>query len=721
MRAIVLALLVGCAAGGDSSTTVTISASALGDEGKVLRLQLARFMAQHPEIRVEIHPTPDGADQRHQLYVQWLNAGARDPDVIQVDVVWTAELAAAGWILPLDRFAPDTRAFFPAAVRADSWNGVLYALPWFVDVGMLYYRTDLVPRAPATMDELLSFAAEAQRAHGVDGFVWQGARYEGLVCNFLEHLGASGGTILDDTNAAAAVASPAGRAALGRMRRLLDEGLSPRDTLTWTEEHVRFRFQNGRAAFMRNWPYALALLEDPAGSRVAGKVGIAPMPAGAGGRPTAALGGAQLAINARSEVPEAAWRVIAFLTAAEQMRERAAIAGQYPARPALYDDESLAPALRASPARIRRIIEAAEARPVTPVYAELSERLQIELHRALSGQVAPDAALAAAQAGMTDVLAVLGRRPDPGGAAGTVVAVLLLLTAVAAAIAAARALRRQRSREARTAWAFVAPALVTVAAVAIFPLAWTVWESLHAHDLRLSWTGRPFVGLGNYLEAFSDARFRAAVAQTLFFTITTLLLELSLGLALALGLDRMVRARGLVRAAVLLPWALPTVVAALVFRFLFEGQGAWFAGATSAWVPVILADVWKTTPFVALLLLAGLQSIDPALHEAARIDGAGSWARLRHVTLPLLAPTIVVAALFRALDAFRVFDLVYVLTGGGPGTATESLALYTFSTLLSSLRFGYGAALSVLVFAGAFLLALLFVRVLGAGLDRGDP
>jgi ABC-type sugar transport system permease subunit len=130
-------------------------------------------------------------------------------------------------------------------------------------------------------------------------------------------------------------------------------------------------------------------------------------------------------------------------------------------------------------------------------------------------------------------------------------------------------------------------------------------------------------------------------------------------------------------------------------------------------VPIVLADVWKTTPFVALLVLAGLQGIDPALHEAARLDGASAWRRFVHITLPLLRPALVVALVFRTLDAFRVFDLVFVLTGGGPGTSTEVISLYAFTSLLQHLRFGYGSALSVMIFAFGFSLALVFVRALG--------
>jgi ABC-type sugar transport system permease subunit len=296
----------------------------------------------------------------------------------------------------------------------------------------------------------------------------------------------------------------------------------------------------------------------------------------------------------------------------------------------------------------------------------------------------------------------------------------------------AKAVRGREQQEARLARWLVLPAVGTIVLIALFPLAWTVWESVHLHDLRMPWLGRPFVGLDQYIEALHDPRFWGALGHTVFFAGVSVGLELVLGLGLALALNQAYRGRGLVRAAVLVPWAIPTVVAGLLWRFMFEGQGVvnavlghmgvlreplvWFIHAGTAWVPVILADVWKTTPFVALLLLAGLQNIDASLYEAARIDGASAWRQFRYVTLPLLRPAILVALIFRTLDAFRVFDLIYALTGGGPGTSTEPIALYTFNTLLQNLRFGYGSALSVIVFAITFSLALVYVRLLGADL-----
>lgn len=282
--------------------------------------------------------------------------------------------------------------------------------------------------------------------------------------------------------------------------------------------------------------------------------------------------------------------------------------------------------------------------------------------------------------------------------------------------------------EARLGWALTLPALATIAVVAVFPIVWTAWESLFLDDLRMPWLGRPFIGMGNYAEAVSSARFWSAMAHTAVFTAATVTLELAGGLVLALMVDRVSRGRDLVRTAVLLPWAIPTVVVALVWRFMFESPAGvvngvllrmgmspptWFADATAAWLPLMLADVWKMTPFVAVLLLAGLQSIDRSLYEAARIDGAGWGRQLTDITLPLLRPALLVAFIFRALDAFRVFDVIYVMTGGGPGTATEPIALLTFSSLLQNLRFGFGSALSVLVFAVSFVFAVACIRALG--------
>lgn len=289
--------------------------------------------------------------------------------------------------------------------------------------------------------------------------------------------------------------------------------------------------------------------------------------------------------------------------------------------------------------------------------------------------------------------------------------------------------------EQRFAAKLVIPAVAAVLLIGVFPLVWTVWESLHLHDLRMPWLGRPLIGADNYIEIASDPRFWGSLWHTGAFTLLTVTMELLIGLGLALVMNHAFRGKSLFRATVLIPWAMPTVVSAMMWRFMFEGRNGivntllvrsgvlesapeWLIDPLGAWVPIVLGDVWKHAPFMALLLLAGLQGIDPELYQAARIDGAGAWGRFRHVTLPLLRPAILVALIFRTLDAFRVFDLIYALTGGGPGSSTESLGLYTFDALLQNLRFGYGSALSVIAFGITFVLALIYLRVLGADLTR---
>jgi ABC-type sugar transport system permease subunit len=287
--------------------------------------------------------------------------------------------------------------------------------------------------------------------------------------------------------------------------------------------------------------------------------------------------------------------------------------------------------------------------------------------------------------------------------------------------------------DARLGRLLVAPALVFIVLGSLVPVAATAGEALHGHDLRLPWLGRPFVGVGNFGEAAQDDRFASALLHTVTFAVITVPIELALGLALALIMHSAVRGRALIRLVALLPWAVPTVVAALIWRFMFEAQAGvitaplralgvvgesfdWFVHPVAAWVPIGAADIWKTTPFVAILLLAGLQAIDQTLYEAARMDGAGALRRFVTITLPLLRPALVVAAAFRMLDALRLFDVAYVMTGGGPGTATESLSLYAFIALMQRLRFGYGSALSVTVFLLTFVFALIWVRALGRSL-----
>jgi len=273
-----------------------------------------------------------------------------------------------------------------------------------------------------------------------------------------------------------------------------------------------------------------------------------------------------------------------------------------------------------------------------------------------------------------------------------------------------------------------APAAAALIAVALGPLLATAWLSLRR--LVPVFGEDRFVGLANYEAILHDARFWNALGNTFYFTFAAVAVELLLALPLALALHHATRGRGALRAAVLVPWILPTVVAAKLWALLLQpdfgllarlvpgGGAAILASPTLALHAAILVDVWKTTPFVALVLLAGLQAIPEDLARAARVDGASGFRVFRSITLPLLRPAIVLALLFRSLDAFRVFDAVFVLTEGGPGHTTEPLSLYAFKTLLRSGRFGYGSALSLVTFLCVLLVGLFWLRALGARRGR---
>jgi len=278
----------------------------------------------------------------------------------------------------------------------------------------------------------------------------------------------------------------------------------------------------------------------------------------------------------------------------------------------------------------------------------------------------------------------------------------------------------QAERE-RHGW-YLAPAAFLLGIVTLYPLAHVVWLSLERRSL-LDPAPPSFIGLDNYLRLAGDERFWNALGNTLYFVAVSVSLELALGLAFALAVQRPFRGRAALYGLILLPWAVPTAVSARMWEWMYNSEigvlnyllGAqvnWLGSPAWALNAAILMDVWKSTPFVALLLVAGLQGIPPDLYRAAALDGASRWTVLRRITLPLLAPVILVALIFRTIDAFRVFDSIYVLTGGGPANSTETLSIYAYKTLFQSLEFGYGSTLAVSVFACVALAAGLYVFLL---------
>jgi multiple sugar transport system permease protein len=278
---------------------------------------------------------------------------------------------------------------------------------------------------------------------------------------------------------------------------------------------------------------------------------------------------------------------------------------------------------------------------------------------------------------------------------------------------------RERARR-RLGWLLLSPALVVLGGLTVYPGLWVLWLSLHER-VPIFGISR-FTGLGQYAFLVTDARFLAALHTTALFTASSVALELVFGLGVALAIAGLSRGRRLAFALLLLAWAMPAVVTAKIFEWLYHPAAGlvnyllggaelnWLGDPELALPAVIVADVWRTLPFVAVLSYARLISIPGELYEAARVDGAGPLATFVGVTLPLLRPVLLTAVLFRTLDALRAFDIMFVLTGGGPANTTETLTVYAYRGLFQMLQFGFGAAIGVSVFGLVMATAWLYLR-----------
>jgi multiple sugar transport system permease protein len=300
--------------------------------------------------------------------------------------------------------------------------------------------------------------------------------------------------------------------------------------------------------------------------------------------------------------------------------------------------------------------------------------------------------------------------------------------ATTAAPRAGKASSRTRS-ERKLGWILCAPAVIAMLLVTAYPIVYAIVLSFQDLDLRFPEEGG-FVGLDNYSTVLTSSLWWTDLFNTLFITVVAVSVELVIGMGIALVMYRAIFGRGLIRAAVLIPYGIVTVVAAFSWQFAFDpatgfvnnlpliaDDKAWFGDRFSAFAVIIMAEIWKTTPFMALLLLAGLTTIDNGLYEAAKVDGASAWQRFWRITLPLMKPAILVALLFRTLDSFRVFDTIFIMTRGAQDT--ESVSILGFNQLISRLNLGLGSAVSVIIFICVLLIAFLFIRGLGARTQEG--
>ncbi len=279
------------------------------------------------------------------------------------------------------------------------------------------------------------------------------------------------------------------------------------------------------------------------------------------------------------------------------------------------------------------------------------------------------------------------------------------------------------------AWALIIPALGIIFTLILTPILRAAWMSLHIIDLKRPAIGTPFVGLGNYIEIFQNKYFWASIGRTFYFMTTSIIIEFALGISIALLLNIEFKGRSIVRSLILLPWALPITIDAVMWKWIFNPSygvfnslllqlgvineyKTWLSDPFSAMNVIIVADVWKVTPVIVLLTLAALQSIPKELYEAAMIDGSSSWNSFWRLTFPLLIPSLVVVLLLRTMDAFKVFDIIYIMTSGGPADGTKLIAYYTYIEAFSYLRLGTGSALAYLMTIFVGIIAIVYIRAM---------
>jgi multiple sugar transport system substrate-binding protein len=598
---------------------------------------IRRFHAAHPDIRVDYISGPWSTDERQNMYIRSFAAGDGF-ELVYMDVTWTAKFASHGWLLPLDPWvSPEVRqALFPRDVEAGFYQGRFYRVPVRTDVGMLYYRKDLMPQPPRTWEEFEAVCRRHANPPERYCIVFQGMQYEGLVCNYLEYLWGAGGTCIDaDQNVF--LDRDENVSALAFMKKVLDQGWAPRSVITFQEQQALEFFGQGKSLMMRNWPYAWTLLR---GSPLEGKVGIVPFIHQTGRAPAGTLGGWGLGIARSAANPEAAAKFLEFAVSPEAQKILHFRRGAVPARKSLFQDEQI---LQESPhyTDLHEVLLKSRLRPLHPEYPRISSILQKHVSAVLVGIESPREAALQMDRSIEGLLE--GRR--------------------------------------------------------------------HSWPIRL----------------FFDHDLKKTLKNTLIFTGFSVPFEFLLGLLFALLAGRAFRGRPLMRLSMLVPWALPTAVMAMAWQWMFNNPFGvindllvrigilsqpldWLSTPQGAMFAAVFADVWKTTPFAAIILLAGLQSIPQQLKESLSIDGAGQTAIFLHLTLPLLMPFIRIALIFRIIHAAGIFDLMWVLTKGGPADSTRTLSLYIYDLAFRYDEVGYALFLTGLFLIALMLASLLIVR-----------
>ncbi len=608
------------------------------DVGGAWKEIIDQFEKEHPDIKIKYISGPWSTDERQNMYIRSFLAG--DPiEIVYMDVTWTAKFAENRWIVPLDHLFKqiDYQDFIHSTVQAGMYKGKLYRIPVRADVGVLYYRKDLIKNPPKTWNDLLKICDRFKSLSDMYCIVFQGMQYEGLTCNFLEYLWGAGGEIIK--NGKVVLEKEPTVEALQFMKILIDKNFAPKSVLTFQEQHSLSFFAEGKSLFMRNWPYAWLLLNKE-NSKLKGKVGIIPVVHKEGEQSAGTLGGWGLGIASSTAHKKEAWEFIKFATSKKAQKILHFKRGGVPSRKSLFFDKEI---LQKNPhyPQLYRILLNAKSRPVHPDYPRISDTIQKNVSAVLTGIEDPEKAY----------------------------------------------IKMKKS----------------------------VVSTVESKNLPL------------LSRIINDYDLYIVLKNTVLFTLLSVPVEMILGLLIALLLNKKIRFSGAGKLSVLVPWALPTAVMAMSWQWMFNNPFGvindilvklsiidrpldWLSDPHGAMFVAVFADVWKTTPFVVIILLAGLKSIPQELRYSIRVEGAGTFKEFLYITLPLLVPFIRIALIFRTLQAFGVFDLIYVLTKGGPADSTRVLALYIYDTAFRYDDFAYATILTVIFGIFCFVIIYLIIR-----------
>ncbi|HLL97828.1 MAG TPA: ABC transporter substrate-binding protein [Rubrobacteraceae bacterium] len=366
------------------------------------------------EIQATLRVMPSATDQYFDKLKTEFQAGGGDIDVIGGDVIWPIQYAAQGWLMDLSDSFPESeqQKYLPAPLQANTYEGKIYGIPWFIDAGMFYYRKDLLEQAgfsapPKTWDELKEMALKTKQDTGTpNGFVFQGSNYEGGVCDACEFIWTHGGDVLSNvTSGEIVIDSPEAVAGLETYRSMIADGVAPQAVTTWTETESGQNFRNGDAVFLREWPGQLGLIADPEQSKIKPEqVGVAAIPTAPGKHSYSALGGWQMLINAQTDMQEEALKFAEFMTASEQEKELALSGARQPTIKSLYDDPELQEANPIIKLAKEVLIENAKSRPVTPYYGDMSLEMAEQFNNVLKGEASPQQGAETLQKSLSSIM-----------------------------------------------------------------------------------------------------------------------------------------------------------------------------------------------------------------------------------------------------------------------------------------------------------------------------